>query len=55
MSFNLDPNDFFLPGNEALDWGKGVPLEKFKPEWKEAIGIVQNYIKCDGRFALVFK
>ena len=30
--FSFDPNDFLLPWNEALDWGKAVPLEKFKPE-----------------------
>ena len=55
IPFSFNPNEFLLPGNEALDWGKGVPLEKFKPEWKEAIGIVQNYITCDGIIALVFK
>ena len=32
IRFSFDPNDFLLPGNEALDWGKAVPLEKFKPE-----------------------
>ena len=51
--FSFNPNDFLLLGNETLDWGKGVQLEKFKPEWNEEIGIVQNYITCDGRFSLV--
>ena len=32
IPFSFDPNDFLLPGNENLDWGKGVQLEKSKPE-----------------------
>ena len=55
IPFSFDPSDFLLPGNERLEWGKWVHLEKFKPEWKEAIGIVQSYITCEGKFALVFK
>ena len=42
IPFSFDPNDFLLPGNETLEWGKGVHLEKFKPEWKEDIGIVES-------------
>ena len=30
-------------------------MDKFKPEWREVIGILQSYITCEGRFALVFK
>ena len=26
IPFSLDPNDFLLPGNETLDWSKGVQL-----------------------------
>ena len=55
IPFSFDPGDFLLPGNETLEWGKGIHLEKFKPEWKEAIGIVQSYITCEGIFTLVFK
>ena len=53
--FIFNPKDFLLPEIEALDWGKGVHLDKFKPEWKEAIGILQSYVTSEGRFALVFK
>ena len=55
IPFSFDPNDFLLPRNETLDWGNGVKLENFKPEWKEAVVIIQSYITCDGTFALVFK
>ena len=40
IPFSFNPKDFVLPEIEALDWGKGVHLDKFKPEWKEAIGIL---------------
>ena len=40
---------------ETLDWGKGVQLHKLNPEWREVIRILQSYITCEGRFALVFK
>ena len=55
IPFSFDPNDFLLLGNKALDWSKGVHLENFKPEWREAICIVQSYITCDDRFASIFK
>ena len=55
IHFSFDPKDFLLPENETLEWGKGVHLEKFKLEWKEAIGIVKRYITCKGRFVVVFK
>ena len=55
IPFSFDPSDFLLPGNETLEWGKEVHLEKFKPKWKEAIAIVKSYITCEGRFKLVFK
>ena len=54
-SFNFNPNDFLLPGNETLDWSKGVHLSIFKPEWIELIGIIRIYITCDGKFVSVFK
>ena len=55
IPFSFDPKDFLLPEIEALEWGKGVHSDKFKPEWKEAIGIVQSYVTCEGRFVVVFK
>ena len=30
-SFSFNPNDFLFPGNETLDWSKGVHFENFKP------------------------
>ena len=39
----------------VADWGKGVHIQKFKPEWIEPIKILQSYITCEGRFAFVFK
>ena len=55
IPFTFSPKYFLLPEVETLDWGKGVQLEKFKPEWREAIRILQSYITCDGRSSLVFK
>ena len=55
IPFTFNPKYFMLPEFEALDWGKGVQLEKFKLEWREFIRILQSYITCEGRFALVFK
>ena len=55
VAFTFNPKYFPLPEVEALDWGKGVQLDKFKPEWKEVIGILQSYITCEGIFSLVFK
>ena len=55
IPFIFNPKDFPLPKIEALDWGKGIHLDKFKPECKEAIGILQSYVTCEGSFALVFK
>ena len=39
----------------AADWGKGVHIQKFKPEQIEPIKILQSYITCEGRFAFVFQ
>ena len=55
IPFSFNPKYFLLPEIEALDWGKGIQFDKFKPEWKEVIKILQSYITCEGRFALVFK
>ena len=55
IPFSFNPKYFLLLEIEALDWGKGIQLDKFKPMWKEAIGILHSYITCEGGFALVFK
>ena len=54
MPFTFDAQRYLIPGVVA-DWGKGVPIQKFKPEWIEPIKILQSYITCEGRFAFVFK
>ena len=38
--FRFNPKYFLLPEIEALDLGKGVQLDKFKPESKEFIKIL---------------
>ena len=55
IPFTFNSKDFLLPEVETLDWGKGVQLQNFKPEWREAIRVLQSYITCEGRFALLFK
>ena len=54
VPFTFDAQRYLLP-NVVVDWGKGVPIQKFKPEWIEPIKILQSYITCEGRFAFVFK
>ena len=41
--------------NVLGDWGNGVRIQKFKPEWREPIKILQSYVTCEGRYAFVFK
>ena len=41
--------------NVVADWGKGVHIQKLKPEWRELIKILQSYVTCEGRYAFVFK
>ena len=55
IPFTFNPKDFLLPEVKTMYWGKGVQLDKFNPEWREAIGILQSYITCEGIFSLVFK
>ena len=40
IPFTFNSKYFLLPEVETLDWGKGVQLHKFKPEWREAIRIL---------------
>ena len=55
IPFTFNPKYFLLSEVEALDWGKGVQLDKFKPEWRKVIRILQSYLTCEGIFSLVFK
>ena len=55
IPFTFSSKDFLLSEVETLEWGKGVQLHKFNLEWREVIRILQSYITCEGRFALVFK
>ena len=54
VPFTFDAQRYLLPG-VVVDWGKGVHILKFKPEWIERIKILQSYATCEGRFAFVFK
>ena len=54
VPFTFDAYRYLLP-DVVADWGKGVPIQKFKPKWIEPIKILQIYITCEGRFAFVFK
>ena len=54
VPFTFDAQKYLLPVVVA-DWGKGVPIQKFKPEWIDPIKILQSYITCEWRFAFVFK
>ena len=40
IPFTFNPKDFIFPEVGTLDWGKGVQLDKFKLEWREAIRIL---------------
>ena len=51
VPFTFDAWIYLLP-NVVVDWGKGVPIQNFKPEWIDPIKILQSYITCEGRFSL---
>ena len=53
VPFTFYAQKYLLP-DVVADWGKGVPIHKFKPEWIDPIKILQNYITCEGRFSFVF-
>ena len=38
VPFYFNSENFLLP-NVVVDWGKGVHIQKFKPEWREPIKI----------------
>ena len=54
VPFTFHAQKYLLPGVIA-DWGKGVPIHNFKPEWIDPIKVLQSYVTCEGRFAFVFK
>ena len=54
VSFSFNAQRYLLPGI-VPDWGKGVPIHNFRPEWVEPIKVLQSYITCEGRYAFVFK
>ena len=54
VPFTFDAQRYLLPGVVA-DWGKGVPIQNFKPKWIEPIKFLQSYVTYEGRFACVFK
>ena len=45
VPFTFNSKDFLLPEVEA-DWGKGVHVQNFKPEWRDPFMILQSYITC---------
>ena len=54
VPFTFNAQKYLLPG-VIEDWGKGVPIHNFKPEWIEPIKFLQSYITCEGRYSFVFK
>ena len=54
VPFTFNSENYLLP-NVVADWGKGVHIQKFKPEWRELIKILQSYVTCEGRYSFVFK
>ena len=54
VPFTFNAKKYFPPGVIAY-WGKGVPIQNFKPEWIEPIKVLQSYVTCEGRFAFVLK
>ena len=54
VPFAFNSENLLLP-NVVGDWGKGVHIHNFKPEWREPIKILQSYITCERRYTSVFK
>ena len=42
VPFTFDAQKYLFP-DVVADWGKGVPIKKFKLEWIEPIKILQSY------------
>ena len=54
VPFTFNAQRYLLSGVIA-DWGKGVPIHNFRPEWIESIKVLQIYITCEGRYVFIFK
>ena len=54
VPFTFNSENFLLL-DVVADWGKGVHIQNFKPEWREPINILHSYVTYDGRYASVFK
>ena len=54
IPFTFNAQKYLLPGVIA-DWGKGVPIHNFKPEWIEPIKVLRSYVTYEGRYDFVFK
>ena len=54
VPFTFNAQKYLLPGVIA-DWGKGVPIHNFKPDWIELIKVLQSYVTCEGRYSFVLK
>ena len=54
VPFTFNAQKYFLPC-VIVDWGKGVPIHNFKPDWIEPIKVLQSYVTYEGRYAFVFK
>ena len=53
----LKPSDFnylLVSDHKNPDWRKGTPRVWVKQEFKDLLYLIQKYITCEGRFALIF-
>ena len=53
----LKPSDFnhlLVSDHRDLDWRKGIPRIWVKQEFRDLIYLIQKYISCEERFAMVF-
>jgi len=50
-----DFSEFLIPGDDKLDWKKGVHVNRVKPAWRVPLEVIQSYITCDGRYDRVLK
>ena len=55
QDFKEDFSEFLIPGGERLDWKNGVHVSKMKPGWRIPLGMIKNYITCDGRYDRILK
>ena len=40
IPFTFDSQNYLLP-DVVVDWGKGVHIQKFKPEWRKPVKILK--------------